>query len=254
MSLCDPIILRGMALVETVLRHGRPGVLELAVVRGGSASGLARVVRLAESAGVPVRWVERAETETAAGEEPVEVALTLAERTPTPLDEAVPAGAPGPVLLVVMAGVEDPHNLGTILRTALAAGAAAVVLEKHASNLPRDVVARSSAGASECLPLVLADDLALTLEALEAKSVTTVAAACAEGEDLFSAKLPERIALVIGGERRGISRRVLEACRRTVTIPTAEAVQSLPAAAAAAIAMFEIVRRRRSPQMPNRKA
>jgi tRNA G18 (ribose-2'-O)-methylase SpoU len=218
---------------------------------GAAARAAGRAGACGSPRGLGERWVERAETETAAGEEPVEVALTLAERTPTPLDEAVPAGAPGPVLLVVMAGVEDPHNLGTILRTALAAGAAAVVLEKHASNLPRDVVARSSAGASECLPLVLADDLALTLEVLEAKSVTTVAEACAEGEDLFSAKLPERIALVIGGERRGISRRVLEACRRTVTIPTAEAVQSLPAAA---IAMFEIVRRRRSPQMPNRKA
>jgi len=244
MSICDPVILSGARLVETVLRHGRESARELTVVRGASASGLARVVRLAESAGVPVRWVERPEKKAPAGEEPDDVSLTLAERKPTELDEAVPGDVTQPVLVVVLAGVEDPHNVGTILRTALAAGALAAVLEKHAKDLPRDVVARSSAGASECLPLVLADDLAATLDALEAKSVTTVAAACGEGEDIFSAKLPERIALVIGGERRGLSRRALDACRRKVTIPTTEAVQSLPAAAAAAIALFEIVRRR----------
>jgi 23S rRNA (guanosine2251-2'-O)-methyltransferase len=244
MSIYDQVILSGASLVETVLRHGRKNARELTVVRGGSASGLARIVRLAESAGVPVRWVERSEMETFAGKESGDLALALAERTPMELDEAVPAGATGPVLLVVIDGVEDPHNLGTILRTALAAGASAVILEKHARDLPRDVLARSSAGASECLALVLADDLALALEALDSKSVTTIAAACAEGEDLFSAKLPERVALVIGGERRGLSRRVLDACRRKVTIPTSGAVQSLPAAAAAAIAIFEIVRRR----------
>jgi 23S rRNA (guanosine2251-2'-O)-methyltransferase len=245
MSIYDSVILSGVHVVETVLRHGREKPRELAVLRGGSVSGLSRIVRLAESAGVPVRWVDRAEMETLAGREPCDVALGLAGRKPLALDDVLRPDKSGPALLVVLAGVEDPHNLGMILRTALAAHATAVILEKHAGLMPRDVLARSSAGASECLPLVFADDLAGALEALETKSVTTVATVSASGENLFRAKLPERLALVIGGEHRGLSRRVLEACRRKVTIPAADEVQSLPAAAAAAIAIFETVRRRR---------
>jgi len=245
MSICDPVILTGVHLVETVLRHGRTKPRELAVLRGGSASGLARIVRLAESTGVPVRWLNRAEMESLAPKAPGEIALGLAERKPLELDQILRPEQPGSMLLVVIAGVEDPHNLGMILRTALAARAAAAILDEHALLMPRDLLARSSAGASECLALLLADDLVSTLDELEAKSVTTVAMVSARGEDLFQAKLPERLALVIGGERRGLSRRVLERCRRNVTIPMAEGLESLPAPAAAAIAIFEIVRRRR---------
>jgi 23S rRNA (guanosine2251-2'-O)-methyltransferase len=245
MSICDPVILSGAHLVETVLRHGRTAPRELAVLRGGDANGLARIIRLAESAGVPVRWVERPEMETFAGKESGDLALSLPGRKPLEPDEVVPPGTSEPVLLIVIDGVEDPHNLGMILRTALAANVSGVLLEKHASRLPRDVLARSSAGASECLPLVLTDDLVAALRTLEAKSVTTVATVSTDGENLFLAKLPNRLALVIGGERRGLSRRVLTACRRKVTIPTAQAVESLPAAAGAAILLFEIVRRRR---------
>ncbi len=226
MSLVDPVILTGAALVEAVLRHGRAKPEELIVPRGGSTRGLARLVSTAESKGVPVRWTEEAEGG---------VSLRLGLR------EADPLGTPS--LVLAIEGIEDPHNLGDVLRTAFAAGADAAVLDAHARAMPRDLVARSSAGASECLPLVFADTIAHALAELRALGVEPMAATAEGGEDAFRAKWPARVALVVGGERRGLSRATLDACPRRLTLPMRNEADSLSAAAGAAVLLFEWARR-----------
>ena len=238
----EPAILTGLHLVEVVLRHGRARPSEVVVLRGGSSRGLSRLVRLAETSAVPVRWLEPDGMRELTGGA-AEVAAVLARRDAPRLEDVLTDNA-GPVLAVVVEGVEDPHNLGDILRTALAAGATLAVLDSHARSMSRDALARSSAAASECLPLVFTDDLAAELDALNARDVTTVATTPSGGEDLFDAALGDRIALVIGGEHRGLSKHILDKCQRHVTIPTSSAVQSLSAAASAAVVLFEAVRRR----------
>jgi tRNA G18 (ribose-2'-O)-methylase SpoU len=165
-----------------------------------------------------------------------DVALALGKR------ESAALGIPS--FVIALEGIEDPHNLGDVLRSAFAAGADVAVLDSRARAMPRDVVARSSAGASECLPLVFADQLAHALAQLRSLGVEPVAATLEEGDDAFRMKWPARLALVIGGERRGLSRATLDACPRRVTIPMSRGLQSLSAAAGAAVLLFEAARRR----------
>ncbi len=129
-----------------------------------------------------------------------------------------------------------------MLRSALAAGAGAAVLDAHAREMPRDLVARSSAGASECLAITFADDLAAELNRLRSLGIEPVAAAAEGGDDAFRMKWPAKVALVIGGERRGLSRAVLAACPRRVTVPMSGGLQSLSASAGAAVLLFGAAR------------
>jgi len=231
-----PPVLTGSHLVETVLRFGRTPPAELIVVRGGSSRGLARIVTLAGEKDVPVCWVDP-------GEQATDVALVLSERETLERDDVLP-GNDVDVFLLAVEGVEDPHNLGDVLRTAWSAGVDGVVLEVHARAMPRDLLARSSAGASECLPILFTGDLANTLEALRARNVETVAATPAAETSVFDASLSERVVIVIGGEHRGLSAHVAGACNRHIAIPTAREVQSLSAVSSAAVMLFEVVRRR----------
>jgi 23S rRNA (guanosine2251-2'-O)-methyltransferase len=223
-----PVVLSGAHLVETVLRHGRAKPDELLVRRGGSSKGLSRLVSLAESKGVSVRFVD--------GEMDSDVAVSLPARSADGITDAS--------LVLACEGIEDPRNLGDVLRSALAAGADVAVLDAHAREMPRDVVARSSAGASECLRITFADDLAAELARLRSLGIEPVAAAAEGGEDAFRMKWPAKLALVIGGERRGLSRATLEACPRLVTIPMPAGLQSLSASAGAAVLLFDATRRR----------
>ena len=242
MSPPDVTILTGTHLVEAVLRHGRAQPSEIAVLRGGSARGLSRIVKLAQSLGIAVRWLEEDAMRELTGQS-VEIAAVLAER-PEAHAEDVLTDDGAPLFAIAVEGVEDPHNLGDILRTALAAGVDFAIVDQHAANMPREMLARSSAGASECLPLVFTRDLAGELATLSAHGVAVCAATCGDGEDLFQADFPARVAFVVGGEHRGLSKHVLDRCDRHVTIPTSPAVQSLSAAASAAVILFEAARKR----------
>jgi 23S rRNA (guanosine2251-2'-O)-methyltransferase len=241
MSLIDPVILSGARLVEVALRHGLARPVELVVLRGGSSRGLARLVADAESKRVPVRFVDAAELDRM---ESRDVALALGPRETATLESALSA-SPARALVLALEGVEDPHNLGAILRAAAAFGANAAVLDRHAREMPRDVVARASAGASECLAIVFADDLSRALDGLRALDVECVAATADDATSAFEMQWPARACLVIGGERRGLSRATLDACPRRVTIPMAPTVDSLPAVVSASALLFAFARQQR---------
>ncbi|KPJ52134.1 MAG: hypothetical protein AMS16_06825 [Planctomycetes bacterium DG_58] len=243
MSPPDAAILTGTRLVEIVLRHGRRKPVEIVVLKEGSARGLSRVVRLAEETRIPVRWLDADVMHEFTGRPSAEIAAVLGEREALRTEDLLTDDA-APALVLVLEGIEDPHNLGDILRTALAARVDLVILDEHAGAMPRDLLARSSAAASECLPLVFTGNLANELDVLHARRVTTTAAVPTGGENLFEARFPERLAPVVGGEHRGLSKRVLDKCRRRVTIPTSPEVQSLSAASSAAVMLFEVVRKR----------
>ena len=240
MSMAEPVILSGAHLVETVLRHGRARPDELLVLRGGSSKGLSRLATLAESKGVKVRMVDEMAALAGVAHPPSDAAVPSDVSLALPGRE--PADLASPSLVLACEGIEDPRNLGDVLRSAFAAGADSAVLDAHAREMPRDVVARSSAGASECLAVAFAEDLPAELARLRSLGVEPVAAVAEEGEDAFRMKWPAKLALVIGGERRGLSGGVLAACPRRVTIPMAKGAQSLSASAGAAVLLFEIAR------------
>jgi len=145
--------------------------------------------------------------------------------------------------LIILDGIEDPHNLGAILRTADGAGAHGVVIAKRRAVGVTDVVAKASAGAVEYVPVAKVSNIAQTIDRLKALGVWT--AACdMEGTEYHGADLRGSIALVIGAEGQGISRLVKEKCDFIISIPMSGKIASLNASNAAAILMYEVRKQR----------
>lgn len=143
-------------------------------------------------------------------------------------------------LVVVLDHIEDPHNLGAIIRSAEAGGADGVISAKRRSAVPNDTVIKTSAGASLRVPLIQVANITRTLEALKAADFWTVGLDAEAGESLWSEALPDRTALVVGAEGFGISRLVGETCDMLRKIPIRqEGVSSLNASVAAALGIFE---------------
>ena len=162
------------------------------------------------------------------------------------IEELVAAAAPEPALLVVLDGVEDPHNVGAIIRTADAAGAHGVVRQaRHAASLD-GAAARASAGAVAHVRVATVVNVARALEQLAASGIWTVGLAgdAPEPYDVIDFKVPT--AFVLGAEGAGLRRLVRERCDRLVSIPMRGFVSSLNVSAAAAIVLYEAVRQRRA--------
>ena len=145
--------------------------------------------------------------------------------------------------IIVLDELEDPHNLGAILRTADAAGAHGVIIPKRRAVPLTEGVAKASAGAVEYVPVARVSNLAQTLEALK-KEGLWVAGAAMNGKCYYEQDLKGPLAVVIGSEGKGISRLVEEKCDFLVEIPMFGDVNSLNASVAAAVLMYEIVRQR----------
>ena len=149
-----------------------------------------------------------------------------------------------PPFLFLLDGIEDPHNLGAIIRTANLAGAHGVIIPKHRAAGLTAVVARTSAGALNYTPVAKVTNLASVIEDLKKEGLWFV---CADmgGETMYSLRLTGPIGLVIGNEGEGVGRLVRERCDFTASIPTAGDIDSLNASVAAGVLAFEIVRQRK---------
>jgi 23S rRNA (guanosine2251-2'-O)-methyltransferase len=158
--------------------------------------------------------------------------------SPPPLADAL-AVAPGPVL--VLDQVTDPRNVGAILRSAAAFGAAAVIVQDRHAPLEGGAMARAAAGALERVPLLRAVNLARTLEALKQAGLWVVGLDAAAPITLAAAGLGDRrLALVLGAEDGGMRRLTREACDLTVRLPQSGAVESLNVSVAAAVALYAV--------------
>lgn len=145
---------------------------------------------------------------------------------------------------VILDEIEDPHNLGAILRTADAAGVHGVIIPKRRSSGLTSVVAKASAGAVEYVPVVRVTNVARTMDELKKRGLW-FAGADAEGrQDFREADFDLALGLVIGNEGKGISRLVKEKCDFLVRLPMAGRVSSLNASVAAALLMYEVYRKR----------
>ena len=145
-----------------------------------------------------------------------------------------------PALLVVLDHIEDPHNLGAVVRSAEAAGAAAVVFPKRRSALPGGTVVKVSAGAAMRVPMISVVNVARSVEQLKAAGFWTVGLDSGADNSLWDdSPLQARTALIVGAEDEGLSRLVGESCDQLVRIPIRGAVGSLNAGVAAALGMFE---------------
>jgi len=236
------LLIYGINPVAEALGAGRVRVLRVAERAGGRAAELAAA---AARAGVEVRRVTAAELDRAAGGGRAHqgVAADVVERAHVSVEDLV-IGASGAPLIVVLDGIEDPHNLGAILRTVDAVGGDGVVRQSRRAAPLGGAAAKASAGAVAHVKIAEVVNIARALEILKDAGVWTVGLA-GDGPTPYDAidfTLPT--ALVVGAEGSGLRRLVRERCDWVASIPLRGHVQSLNVSVAAAVALFEARRQR----------
>jgi 23S rRNA (guanosine2251-2'-O)-methyltransferase len=201
-------------------------------------------VLLAKSHGVSVRFEDRQQLDRLSGTREHQGIIALGAAKPVLGLEELLREKTGKGLLVLLDGVEDPHNLGAIIRTALAAGASGVVIpERRAAGLT-DTVERSSAGALAHLPVARVTNLVRSMEEMKEAGYWLVGLD-ERAEQLHTEvdfKVP--VGIVLGGEGKGLHALVRERCDFLVSIPTTGPVRALNVSVAAGVVLFEIVRQR----------
>jgi len=150
----------------------------------------------------------------------------------------------GDPLILVLDGVQDPHNLGACLRTADAAGVGLVILPKDRSAPLTPVARRAASGAAEVLPILLATNLARVLKRLKQRGVWLAGTADQAERDIYEMDLTGPLALVVGSEGQGMRRLTAELCDYRLRIPMAGTVNSLNVSVASAVCLYEILRQR----------
>src|SRR3989440_10417961 len=207
---------------------------------------LRRVVEESRRNGIAVRFVPRSELDRMAGNNAHQgvVAVTSAKQY-NDLDDVIAAKRGQYSLVVVLDGVEDPHNLGAILRTADAAGANGVVIPEHRAAGVTGTVTKASAGASEHLPIAKVTNIARTVEELKERNIWTVGLDEHGKQTYDSLDYNMDCALVLGAEGKGLHDLVKKKCDFLVSIPMLGKVPSLNVSVAAAVVLYEIVRQRR---------
>jgi 23S rRNA (guanosine2251-2'-O)-methyltransferase len=231
-------ILSGIHPVAEAFRSGRT-LDRVLIAQGAGGPRLQEIIDLAHEAGVPVRFEKRAALDRLAGSAAHQgvVALGAAQKY-SDLDAAAGSG-----MLVVLDGVEDPHNLGAIIRTAHAAGSAGVVIpERRAAGLT-DVVAKAAAGALEHVPVIRVTNLNRALEDLKKRGYWIYGLDERGAEDYDRVNYSAPTALVLGGEGKGLHEQVRKHCDVLVRIPMAGKISSLNVSVAAGIVLFEWKRR-----------
>ncbi len=215
---------------------------------------LQRLIEDCRKVGIPVRFLQRTELDRMAGNAAHQgvVAVTSAKQYNDLGD--VMAGKRGEYsLVVVLDGVEDPHNLGAILRTADAAGANGVVIPERRAAAVTGTVTKASAGASEYLPIAKVTNIARTIEELKDQNIWTVGLD-ERGEKTYDAiDYNMDCAIVLGGEGKGLHDLVKRKCDFLVSIPMLGQVPSLNVSVAAAVVLYEVVRQRRAREAASNK-
>ena len=231
-------ILSGIHPVAEALKAGRP-LERLLVAQGAGGPRLQEIIDLARRAEIPVRFEPRAALDRLAGSAAHQGVVALGAAKAYADLEDVAASR----LVVALDGVEDPHNLGAIIRTAHAAGAGAVVIPERRAAGITDVVAKAAAGALEHLPIARVTNINRALEDLKKRGFWIYGLDERGSESYDEVEYATPTALVFGGEGAGLHDLVRRHCDALVRIPTAGKIASLNVSVAAGVVLFEWKRR-----------
>lgn len=225
-----------------LLRAGRGAERILIATELSASRTISEIRKRAQDAGIPVKVVPRTEVDRAADGLNHQGVVAFAGRYRyTPLEEILARDAPA---IAVLDGVMDPHNLGSILRSADGAGIDGVVIRSQRAVGVTPAVRRVAAGAAEVVPVARVNNITQALGLARRAGLWVVGLDEKAGDDVWSSGLLERpVALVLGSEDKGISKSVAETCDGFARIPSKGRIDSLNVGVAAALAMFEIARR-----------
>ena len=235
----------GFHAVVSRIRQNPKGVTEIYLHRERQDPRSRELLQLAEEQGVRVIFMERHRLDGMVGSDKhqgVVAKIEAAQQFHDVFD--VLEGLSEPALLLVLDGVQDPHNLGACLRVADAMGAHAVVVPKDRAAGLTATVRKVASGAAETVPLVTVTNLARSLREIKEAGVWVVGAAGEAQSDLFSAKLDGPTAWVLGAEGEGLRRLTRETCDQPVRIPMYGSVESLNVSVASGICLYETRRQR----------
>ena len=237
----------GLHVIESLLKHAPERVLRIAVAKGREDSRLQSLIEQARAMGIAVEAVDRDRLSRRLGEV-VHQGVAAEIRSAPPGDErALDArldALEAPPFLLVLDGVQDPHNLGACLRSADAAGAHGVVVPRDRAARLTPAARKAASGAAETLPLFVVTNLARTLGRLRERGIWLHGLDVRGDSLLFEADLTGPVGLVLGAEGKGMRRLIREACDALHRLPMRGHVESLNVSATAAVALYEAVRQR----------
>jgi 23S rRNA (guanosine2251-2'-O)-methyltransferase len=241
-------ILYGINPVREALRGNRKA-FELFVQTSGTDHRIAKLTALAEEQGIPVHRRERKDLERLADNPHHQgVVLRVAPFVYTDLDDFLTArSADDALLLVVLDGIQDPQNLGALIRTAACAGVQGVVIPKDRACGITPVVEKASAGAVETVPVMQVTNLVQALERFKQAGCWVFGLAGESGKTIYQQDYAGNLVLVIGSEGEGIRPLVRKHCDGLLAIPQYGGVSSLNASVAGGIVLFEAARQRCKP-------
>ena len=242
-------LIEGRRPVVEALRAGRP-MDRILLASGAGRAALGDLLDLAQRRGVEVQTVPRSviDAEARSGAHQGVLAI-VAPIQPVDLVEllAVPLAGREPPFFLALDGVEDPHNLGALARSAEAAGCHGLIVPRHRSAPLSAVAVKTSAGALEHLPVAEVPNLARAVDQLRDAGVWCIGLDGTAEASLFDLQLAdEPVCVVVGSEGTGLHRLVRDACDALVRIPMSGRIESLNASVAGALALFEVRRRRSS--------
>jgi 23S rRNA (guanosine2251-2'-O)-methyltransferase len=235
------LIVSGFHPVREVLEKRPRAVEALLVQRGRKDARASEIEELARGAGIPVRLVAKEELDRFAGRAHNGVAARVAEREYDDVEECL-AGPKGGRCVLFLDEVTDPGNLGSVLRTAAAAGASVVLTERHSAGL-NETVSKASAGALERVKVGRVVNAARFLERAK-EAGFWIYGASMDGESLWKVDISGDSILCLGSEGAGLRRLTKETCDRLVSIPMSPGAGSLNVSVAAGVLLFEWVRRK----------
>jgi 23S rRNA (guanosine2251-2'-O)-methyltransferase len=250
--LAEPVrteIVYGQHAVSSVLERDPAGVLELWIAEARRDARAERLAAHAAQAGIAVHRAPRRTLDRLAdgARHQGVVARYRATHVVPETDIGVLLAGVGPdTLLLVLDEVHDPHNLGACLRSAAAAGVDAVIVPRARAAALTGAARKVASGGAEAVPLVRVANIARALSALTEAGVRVVGADASASTSLYDEPLTGPLALVLGGEAKGLRRLTRERCDAMVHIPTSGAVASLNVSVAAGVILFETRRQRRA--------
>lgn len=244
-ELSEDMVAGRNAVMEAL--KGSRSVNKLMIANGSTEGSIKEIIAVAKEKGVNIQYWDRSKLDSIA--RGIRHQGVLAQVAPVQYAELedilqVAKDRNEPPFIVLLDELEDPHNLGAILRTADAAGVHGVLIPKHRSCPLSATVAKTSAGAVEHVPVARVGNLVQTIKKLKQEGLW-VAAADMDGKDYYDTDLTGPLLLIIGSEGQGVGRLVKEQCDFVVRIPMVGKINSLNASVAGSILMYEAMKQRR---------
>ena len=238
-------IIEGRNPVIEALKNGRE-IEKLMVNKSSKEGSIKKILAMAKDRGIVIQQVDRHKLDELSQSHSHQGVIAMtSEYKYYDLDEIleIPKKRGEDAFFIILDGITDPHNLGSIMRTADAVGAHAIIIPKRRSVNITPIVSKASAGAVEYVPVCKVTNIVNTIKTLKENNIW-IAAVDMGGETFYKQNLSGNLCLVIGSEGNGISRLVKENCDFTVSMPMSGNVTSLNASVACGILLYEVYRQR----------